>query len=128
MKKICFFMATPFTKGGEQRVVSILSNLLIENSYDVTIMCTDMTAVRNNSLYNLSEKVKIDYVKGFNNKYVIKIRNKRYKLYKENLISGKYKNSLSIQKFINCDPITQFLLVNAFNKEEFDYVISSMCI
>ena len=124
MKKICFFMSTPFTLGGEQRVVSIISNLLIESGYDVTIMCTDMTAIRNNKLYNLNEKVKINYVRGFNNKFVKRIRNKRWDMYYENLKTGKYKNSLFALKFINCDIITQMLLINAFNKGNYDYVIS----
>lgn len=124
MKKVCFFMATPFTLGGEQRVVSIISNSLIESGYDVTIMCTDMSAIRNNKLYNLSEKVKIGYVRGFNNKIVKRIRSKRWDMYYENLKTGKYKNNLSALKFINCDFITQMLLVNTFNKEDFDYVIS----
>lgn len=124
MKKVCFFMATPFTLGGEQRVVSIISNLLVDSGFDVTIMCTDMTAIRNNKLYNLSEKVKIGYVRGFNNKIIKKIRSKRWDMYYENLKTGKYKNSLSSLKFINCDFLTQMLLINSFNKENFDYVIS----
>lgn len=124
MKKVCFFMGTPFTKGGEQRVVSVVSNLLIDKGYDVSIMCTDMNAPRDNKLYNLSDKVKIEYVRGYNNKFFLKIRQKRYKMYEENLKTGKYKNSLLIQKFINCDPISKLLLVHAFNKGDYDYVIS----
>ena len=124
MKKVCFFMGTPFSLGGEQRVVSIISNLLVESGYDVTIMCTDKDTPRNNKLYNLSDKVNIDYVRGYNNKYVKKIRQKRYDMYIDNLNSGKYKNNLMIQKFINCGFVMKMLLINAFNKNNFDYVIS----
>lgn len=124
MKKVCFFMATPFTKGGEQRVVSIISNLLINKGYDVSIMCTDMTVPRDNKLYGLSDKVNIKYIRGYNNKFFLKIRQKRFKMYEDNLKTGKYKNSLLIQKFINCDLLLKLLLVNSFSKENYDYIIS----
>ena len=124
MKKICFFMETPFTHGGEQRVVSILSNMLVNKGYDVSIMCTDMTVIRDNSLYNLDENVKICYLDGYNNKIVKKIRLFRNKLFDENLLTGKHKNSLFIQRFINCDLITTLLLRRKINKEDFDVVVS----
>ena len=57
-------MATPFTKGGEQRVVSVLSSLLCELSYDVTILCTDYTPI-NYSLYNLNPRVHIKFADGY---------------------------------------------------------------
>ena len=124
MKKICFFIETPFSHGGEQRVVSILSNLFVKIGYDVSILCTDMTIIRDNSLYNLDEKVKINYLDGYNNKYVKKIRLKREKMNQKNLITGKYKKNLLIQKFINCDLITMYLLKRKIEKENYDIVIS----
>lgn len=124
MKKICFLMETPFTLGGEQRVVSIMSNLLVEKGYDVSIMCTNMTVIRDNTLYNLSDKVKIDYLDGYNNKHFLKLRIKRDILNQENLKTGKYKNSLLMQKFINCDILTTFLLKRKIDKEKYDVVIS----
>ena len=124
MKKVCFFMATPFSVGGEQRVVSIVSNMLIDLGYDVSIMCTDINTPRDYSLYDLNPNVKIEYVRGYNNKYISKIRDKRWDLYYENLSTGKYKNNLFMQKFINCDFFTSVILKNAFNKNDYDYVIS----
>ncbi len=124
MKKICFFMATPFTLGGEQRVVSILSNLFVNKGFDVTILCTDINAKIDYSIYGLSDKVNIKFVRGYNNKYVIKLRQIRDRLYNENLNSGKYKDNLLIQKFINCDVITELLLIHAINKGKYNYVIS----
>lgn len=124
-KKICFFMATPFTRGGEQRVVSIVSNLLVEAGYDVTILCTDSKTPVDNSLYNLSDKVNIRYVDGYNGKYVSNMRQKRHKLYLENLTTGKYKDNFIKQKlFINCDLITRLLLIRAFRKGKYDYIVS----
>ena len=124
MKKICFLMETPFSHGGEQRVVSLLSNLLVEKKYDVSILCTDMTIPRDNSLYNLNEKVNIDYLDGYNNKFYKKIRIKRDLLNQNNLKTGKYKNNLFMQKFINCDLLTTYLLRRKINKEKYDIVIS----
>lgn len=124
MKRICFLMATPFTLGGEQRVVSILSNLLVNHGYDVTILCTDINAKVDYDLYGLDRKVSIKYIRGYNNKYVIKLRQFREKLFNENANSGKYKRSLFVQKFINCDLITKFLLIYSINKGKYDIVIS----
>ena len=124
MKKICFLMATPFTFGGEQRVVSILSNLLVNDEFDVTILCTDINAKIDYDLYGLDKRVNIKYIRGYNNKYVIKIRQFREKIYNENVLNGKYKNSLFMQKFMNCDLITELLLIYAINKGKYDYVIS----
>lgn len=123
MKKICFFMATPFTLGGEQRVISNISSMLSNEGYDVTILCTDMRIPRDNSIYNLDEKVKIDYLDGYNNKIVIKIREKREKLKLENALTGKYKNNLFVLKQINCDTLTKFLLKRKIEKEKYDVVI-----
>lgn len=124
MKKICFFMETPFTHGGEQRVVSIISNLLVQKGYDVSILCTNMTVVRDNNLYGLDERVKICYLEGYNNSLFLKLRIKRYLMSEKNLKTGKYKNSLFIQKFINSDLLTTFLIKKKIKKEKFDVVIS----
>lgn len=124
MKKICFLIPTPFSYGGEQRVVTIVSNLLIKKGYDISILCTDMTYPINYDLYNLDRKVKIDYLDGYNNKYVLKFRVKRDQMNIENLNTGKYKNSLLMQKFINCDLIITYLLIRKITKEKYDCVIS----
>ena len=123
MEKICFLMATPFTKGGEQRVVSVLSSLLCELNYDVSILCTDYTPI-NYSLYNLNPKVHIKFADGYQTPELGEIRIKRDKLYQENLKTGKNKNFLSVQKYMNCDHNTAELLANIINEEKYDYVIS----
>lgn len=60
--KICFFMYTPFVYGGIERVTSNLSNILVKNGYDVTILCKDNNEI-DRSMYNLDKKVKIVYCK-----------------------------------------------------------------
>lgn len=123
MKKICFFMATPFTKGGEQRVVSVLAGLLYERGYDVSILCTDFTPI-NYDLYNLNPNVHIRFVDGFNDSSFFKYHKKREELYIENLTTGKYKNSLYMQKKMNCDNKTAKLIAKIINKEKYDCIIS----
>ena len=39
--KVCFLMYTPFNYGGIERVVSNMSNELIDNGFDVTILCAE---------------------------------------------------------------------------------------
>ncbi len=124
MKKICFFMETPFTKGGEQRVVSIISNLLVQKGYDVSILCTDLITKKDYDLYNLDKKVKIKYVEDINRRRYIELSKIRTKMYSYNLRTGRFKHSLLLLKFMNCDPLTRRLLIKRINKENFDCIIS----
>lgn len=117
-------MATPFTLGGEQRVVTIISNLLVDIGYDVTILCTDNQTKIEYSIYKLNEKVKIAFVDGFNDPKCTNIRNKRLQMYFDNLKYGYYKNNFFIQKYINCDKYTAKLLIKAINKGNYDFVVS----
>ena len=55
-------MATPFTLGGEQRVVSVVSNLLLDKGYDVTILCTDNFTPIDYSIYKLNSNINIKFV------------------------------------------------------------------
>lgn len=124
MEKICFFMATPFTLGGEQRVVSVVSNLLLDKGYDVTILCTDNFTPIDYSIYKLNSNINIKFVNEYNAEKIVKIRNRRNKMYIDNLSTGKYKNSLLVQKYINCDRRTAKIISRIINKEKYDYVIS----
>lgn len=124
MKKVCFLMATPFTLGGEQRVVTIISNLLIDKGYDVTILCSDNQTEVNYDIYKLNKNVKIKFIDGYNNEKCIKKRIKREKMYLDNAKYGYYKYSLLIQKYINCDRYTRKLLINKINEDNYDYIIS----
>ena len=116
MNKICFFMETPFTKGGEQRVVSIISNLLVQKGYDVSILCTDLITKEDYNLYNLSKKVKIKYVEGYNRRRYVELSKIRTKMYSYNLRTGRFKHSLLLQKIMNCDPFTRRLFIERINR------------
>ena len=124
MKKIAFLMASPFTKGGEQRIVTVVSNSLQEAGYDVTILCTDPDPV-NYDLYHLNKKVHIKYVEAYyKDPNVINSRIKRDKMNAENANTGKYKHFFWIQKYFICDRLVSKVLSDAINEEDFDYVIS----
>ena len=109
-------MRTPFTKGGEQRVVSIISNLLVQKGYDVSILCTDLNTKVDYNLYNLDKKVNILYVEGINRRRYNKLADIRSKMYNYNLKTGRFKHSLLLQKFMNCDPYTRRLFIKRINK------------
>lgn len=117
-------MATPFTLGGEQRVVSIVASLLVKRNYDVTILCTDSDTKVDYNIYNLDSRVKIKYIPGYGSSIMKRNRSKRFEMYEDNVNNGTYKNNFRKQKYINCDFLTELLLINAFNKGRYDYVIS----
>ncbi len=121
---ICFLMATPFTLGGEQRVVTIISNLLVKEGNTVTILCTDEETPINYSTYQMNKKVKIKFIDGYNSIKAKKIREKRLKMERDSVIHGKYKNSLRKLKYIHCDRYTAKLLIKTIKENKFDYVIS----
>ena len=57
--KIAFIMPTPFSLGGEQRVVTVVCNILTDLGYEVSIICTDSKVKENRNMYKLNEKVNI---------------------------------------------------------------------
>jgi len=52
-------MSTPFTQGGEQRVVSVISNILTQKNNEVFILCVDKKTMINYEMYKLNKKVNI---------------------------------------------------------------------
>ena len=70
--KICFLTNTVFKFGGQERIVSVISNGLIERGFDVSIMYTDTKTLINRSLYNLNSKVNLIPVYGYESKYSLK--------------------------------------------------------
>ena len=120
--KICFLMGTPFTLGGEQRVVSVISNILLKD-YDVSIICTNPNISINYDLYDLNRKVKIFHTKKCNNIFV-KIHNKfKIALNKINMKTGIFKNNLFILKYIKRYSYLNKQIIKIINENKFDYVI-----
>ncbi|MBE6156225.1 MAG: glycosyltransferase family 4 protein [Firmicutes bacterium] len=62
MKKICMLTDNITSVGGIQRCVCMLSNELIKNNMEVTILCINKFN-DGNVPFNLSSKVKVEYVK-----------------------------------------------------------------
>ena len=78
MKKVCFMMPTIFNIGGEQRVVSVLCNVLNKRGYKVSALLFDNRFEENYELYNLNKDINIKYVdgyQGFSRRLCRKVRN-----------------------------------------------------
>lgn len=80
-KKIAFLMDSPFTCGGEQRVVTSVANLLCLQGYNISIICTRYNN-KKSDIYNLNEEVKIIDVSTNTtiDEFVLKINNKLRKI------------------------------------------------
>ena len=121
MKKIAFIMATPFTYGGEQRVVSTIANLFNEKEYETTIICTDLNKV-DYSLYNLSENVKIEDCSAHNffSKTLKRITSKIRKINSNIGIISKFPNFI---KFLYFTPYIRRKIIKTINENNYDYVV-----
>ena len=119
--KICFVYNSIFTLGGIQRCITNLSNYLIKNNYDVTVICCDSNTNIDRKMYNLSNKVKIIFVK----EPLIK---KLVNLYRKPLVYlndkfGIFKNNLYILKKIYYPHYHS--IKNIIESGNYDIVISS---
>ncbi len=54
--KICFLYDSIFTLGGIQRCITILSNYLVEQGYDVSVICTDISEPIDRNKYRTKRK------------------------------------------------------------------------
>lgn len=124
MKKICFFMNTPFNLGGEQRIVTVLANYLVNNGYDVSFLLTNSNHIIDREIYNMDEKIKIIYIKEYNK---LNFRLKRKILSKISLFNsytGLLKNKLNILKNFYCIKEEYEIMDKYFKNEKFDYIIA----
>lgn len=121
MKNICFVMTTPFVVGGEQRVVSVISSLLQENGYNVTILCKYKSPI-NYNLYNLNKDVKIEFMRDRTigekiqraiSLLLIKINNK----------TGIFKNKVNVLQKIVCDQSSRKIIKEKIEKGNYDIII-----
>lgn len=117
MKKICFFMRSPFTLGGEQRVVTILSNYLAKKGYDVYFLLTDKFKKIDYDIYKMDKNIKILFIPGYN-RICNRILRKILSTFRYN-----FKFSFLLQRESYCNIFDEKLLLNEFNKYNFDYVI-----
>lgn len=115
MKKICFFMRTPFSLGGEQRVVTVLSNYLVNKNYDVYFLLTSGDKKVDFDMYGMDKRIKIKFLKNYNNIFN-KIFRKIFRLF-------RYINFLFLTKNSYCNFIDRKILIDEFNKHNFDYII-----
>ncbi len=123
MKKICFFMNSPFTLGGEQRVVTILANYLVNHNYEVSFLLTDRFQKQDYEMYKLDKKIKLNFVLKYNKFFNRVVRKFYKKLGVFNSKKGIIKNRLSLLKKIYCNGFDKKILANVINKEKYDFVI-----
>lgn len=121
MKKICFFANSMFKIGGEQRITSLISNELIKNNYDVTIIikCNENIDY---SLYNLSKKVHLIFL---NMNYDFRLNNIAFfeKLRIINRKTGFFKNNKRLIRHFFCSNKLLYKLKKIFKNNEYDVVI-----
>lgn len=121
MKKICFFVNSMFKIGGEQRITSLISNELVKNNYDVTIIikCNENIDY---SLYNLSKKVHLIFL---NMNYDFRLNNIVFfeKLRIINRKTGIFKNCKRLIRHFFCSNKLLCKLKKVFQSNEYDVVI-----
>lgn len=115
MKKICFFMRTPFSLGGEQRVVTTLSNYLVDRGYDVYFLLTCPNDRVDYKMYNMDKRIKILFMKKYNNIF--------NRIFRKFFSFFRYKSNLFFVRNSYCNFIDKKILTEELNKHKFDYII-----
>ncbi len=121
--KIAFIMPTPFNLGGEQRVVTVVSNILTDLGYDIYIICTETKVKENREMYGLNNKVKVIFTRN-NISLFGKIRRKIKKILL--LLNRKYgilKKFLFILKYINSNKELEKEIINLYKEYKFDVMV-----
>ena len=120
MKKICFFANSMFRIGGEQRITTLISNELVKNNYDVTIIIKCKENI-DYSLYNLSKKVHLIFL---NMNYDFRLNNTIFfeKLRIINRKTALLNNKRIIRHFF-CSNKMLNKLKNIFINNTYDVVI-----
>ena len=119
--KICFLYESVFTLGGVQRCITSISNYLVRNGYDVSIICTNTRVQENRKTYDLDERVKVIFTKKPHifrkiiNRSLNKIRIINYK-------TGILKNNIKILDYIYYFYFGKYVQ-NIVNNEKFDVLI-----
>ncbi len=125
MKKIAFILPSPFTYGGEQRVLARITNLLANENYNVSIIYMTSEAKVDYNMYGLNKKVKCIYVPEVKNIFERAIRKFHNILKKINNKTGVFKNATFIMEHYYSISFFKKRLIKKINEEKFDYVIGS---
>lgn len=121
--KICFFMNTPFTLGGEQRVVTEIANYLYSKNIDVNFLLLDKKERINRDIYKLNENIKIDFVKEYSKKTLVLKRQIQKMINKINYKSGIFSHNLKVLKNIYLSKREEQILLSKLKEEKYDYII-----
>ena len=121
--KLCFFMNTPFTLGGEQRVTTEIANYLYTKGIDITFVLLDKSGIIDRESYQLNKNIKVCFLKEYGNKKLILRRQFKKILNKINYRTGIFSNNLDILKKIYLSKDEEEILVSNFEQMKFDYII-----
>jgi len=121
--KVCFFMNTPFTVGGEQRVTTEIANYLYTQGIEVTFLLLDKSGKINRRIYNLKDNINIKFLKEYGNKDLIIKRQFKKIINKVNYYTGIFSNNINILKNIYLNKQEEKILVSEFKKIKYDFII-----
>ena len=122
MKKVCFYLRTPFSLGGEQRVTTVLANYLAKAGYSVYFLVYDFNLSVDYEYYKLDKAVETVYIREayeLKNRILRRIPLEIRKRQK----TRKIMKTLSGQKWITMTKRDARLLADYINRYDFDYVI-----
>ena len=121
MIKVCFFMNSPFTMGGEQRVTRILANYLSSiDNYKVYFLLDSTERITNSKLLN--SNIEIIYLNEMN--YINRLKTKIFnKISMLNSKTGIIKNNKYLLSKTYCIKSREEEIANIINNYNFDYVI-----
>lgn len=119
--KICFILSDLFSKGGIERVTSVLASKLVEK-HDVTIYCMDKPENENRSLYSLSPNVHVEFVENLWKKHKI-----RRLIGKVNLTTGIFDKAcfLAVLKWVYLPKDACEFWYSELKDKNFDCVIAT---
>ena len=121
--KICFFMNTPFTLGGEQRVTTEIANYLCKQNIDVTFLLLDKSLLIDRDKYKMDEKIKIRFIEEYGNINLVARRQISKLINKLNYKTKIFSENLKILKKIYLNKKEAEILINEIKKYDFDYII-----
>lgn len=117
MKKVCFVVDTIFSLGGIQRIITDITNELVEKNLEITVLCNNTVYPIDYALYGLKPAINVNlkkvYKKKFFNRSLFKIC-KILNIHKKSLVCDLYLKNLLSKK-------EKKFLINYLNK--FDYVV-----
>lgn len=120
--KICFLTVNPFKFGGQERIVTVIANELSKRGHEVSIIYTYNEQQNDKSIYNMSDKIEVNFCKIKSNSYIKKIKNKVIRAINEKT-SFLIKNEKLLEKVYFGSVKDNQKLIDLINEKKYDIVI-----